>query len=213
MIVDDHAILRDGLKTIFSHDPGISQIDEAVSAEDLFIKLETTQIPPDVIVLDINLPGMNGVDAICSIKRFNKSIKVLILTMYNQEEYLMKALSRGADGYLLKDAPAEELLQAIKKVVTGESILAPGLTRKLIDYHVKQQEKEELGLTNREQEVLVCLVDGLSNKEIADRLYISDKTVKIHVSKIFKKLNVKNRSQAVMAAVNQQLVPWPEDPH
>jgi DNA-binding NarL/FixJ family response regulator len=210
MIVDDHAILRDGLRTIFSFEPEITTISEAFSAEDLFEKLKRETDQPDVIILDINLPGMNGVEAIRHIKKQNKKIKLLILTMYNREEHLLKALSQGADGYLLKDAPSEDLIQAIKKVVKGESILAPGLTRKLIDYHVKQQENEEIGLTNREKEVLICLVEGLSNKDIAERLFISDKTVKIHVSKIFKKLNVKNRSQVVMAAMNQQLVTWPE---
>lgn len=211
IIVDDHAVLRDGLKRIFSFDPEITTIAEAFSAEDLFAKLEAVSELPDVIILDINLPGMNGVEAIRYIKKVNKEIKVLVLTMYNHEEYLMKALSQGADGYVLKDAPSDELLEAIKKVMKGDSILTPSLTKKLFDYHAKQQEKEELGLTNRETEVLICLVEGLSNKEIAGRLFISDKTVKIHVSKIFKKLNVKNRSQAVIHAVNHQLVEWPEE--
>ncbi|WEG12795.1 response regulator transcription factor [Pullulanibacillus sp. KACC 23026] len=211
MIVDDHAILRDGLRTIFSFEPEITSISEAFSAEDLFEKLKSERDQPDLIILDINLPGMNGVEAIRHIKKHNKRIKILVLTMYNREEYLLKALSQGADGYLLKDAPSDDLIQAIKKTVKGEAILAPGLTRKLIDYHVKQQENEEIGLTNRETEVLICLVEGLSNKEIAERLFISDKTVKIHVSKIFKKLNVKNRTQAIMAAMNQQLVTWPKN--
>lgn len=211
MIVDDHAMLRDGLKTIFTYDPTISEVKEAESAEELFEKLKSASELPDVVILDINLPGMNGVEAIRHIKKIDKEIKVLVLTMYNHEEYLLKALSQGADGYVLKDAPSEELLEAINKVMMGDSILTPSLTKKLFDYHVKQQEREDMALTNREKEVLVCLVEGLSNKEIAERLFISDKTVKIHVSKIFKKLNVKNRSQAVITAVTNQLVEWPED--
>jgi DNA-binding NarL/FixJ family response regulator len=210
MIVDDHAVLRDGLKTIFSYDPEISKVDEAYSAEDLLEKLKRSSLLPDVVILDINLPGIDGVEAIRHIKKISKKIKVLILTMYNHDEYLMKALSQGADGYLLKDAPSDELVEAIKKISKGEPILHPSLTKKLFDYHLKQSEKEDTKLTNREKEVLICLVEGLSNKEIADKLYISDKTVKIHVSKIFKKLNVKSRSQAVIHAVNHQLVALPE---
>ena len=210
MIVDDHAVLRDGLKRIFSYDPDISKVDEAYSAENLLDKLKHRPNFPDVVILDINLPGMDGVEAIRHIKKLSKKIKVLILTMYNHDEYLLKALSQGADGYLLKDAPSDELLEAIKKISKGEPILHPSLTKKLFDYHLKQSEKEDAKLTNREQEVLICLVEGLSNKEIADKLYISDKTVKIHVSKIFKKLNVKSRSQAIIHAVNHQLVALPE---
>ena len=185
-------------------------MDEAYSAENLLDKLKHRPNFPDVVILDINLPGMDGVEAIRHIKKLNKKIKVLILTMYNHDEYLLKALSQGADGYLLKDAPSDELLEAIKKISKGEPILHPSLTKKLFDYHLKQSEKEDAKLTNREQEVLMCLVEGLSNKEIADKLYISDKTVKIHVSKIFKKLNVKSRSQAIIHAVNHQLVALPE---
>lgn len=211
MIVDDHAVLRDGLKTIFSFDQTITEVDEAFSAEDLLKKLEGSEKQPDLILMDINLPGMNGVEAIRQVKKLNKSIKIVVLTMYSHEEYLMKALSQGADGYILKDAPSEELLTSIKKVVRGEPILTPSMTQKLIHFHVKQQEKEDTGLTNRELEVLTCLVEGVSNKEIAERLFISDKTVKIHVSKILKKLNVKNRSQAVFLAVTNQLVQFPEE--
>jgi len=206
MLVDDHAVLRDGLKNIFAQEDDIHFIEEAESSEQMTKKLRSMDKKPDVIVMDINLPGMDGVDATAFIKKHYRDVKVLILTMYNHDEYLMKALSKGADGYLLKDSPSDELIQAIRSVANGESILHPSLTKKLFDYHHKQSSRKDMGLTRREKDVLSCLVEGLSNKEIAERLFISDKTVKIHVSKIYKKLNVKSRSQAVINAVQHQLV-------
>lgn len=210
MLVDDHAVLRDGLKNIFAQEEDIHFIEEAESGELMAKKLKKMDEHPDVIVMDINLPGMDGVDATAYVKRNFKEIKVLVLTMYNHDEYLMKALSKGADGYLLKDSPSEELINAIRSVARGESILHPSLTKKLFNYHHKQSARKDMGLTRREKDVLSCLVQGLSNKEIAERLFISDKTVKIHVSKIYKKLNVKSRSQAVINAVQHQLVEMPD---
>jgi DNA-binding NarL/FixJ family response regulator len=210
MLVDDHTVLRDGLKNIFAQEEDIHFIEEAESGEQMAKKLKKMDEHPDVIVMDINLPGMDGVDATAYVKRNFKEIKVLVLTMYNHDEYLMKALSKGADGYLLKDSPSEELINAIRSVARGESILHPSLTKKLFNYHHKQSSRKDMGLTRREKDVLSCLVQGLSNKEIAERLFISDKTVKIHVSKIYKKLNVKSRSQAVINAVQHQLVEMPE---
>lgn len=207
MLVDDHAVLRDGLKNIIELEEDINCIEEADSGEQTLERLE--KVEPDVIVMDINLPGINGVEATRLVKKKWPNIKVLILTMYNHDEYLMSALNNGADGYLLKDAPSDNVIDAIRAVAKGESILHPSMTKKLINYHHQQQQPEEKALTQREKEVLICLVEGLSNKEIAQRLYISDKTVKIHVSKIFKKLNVKSRSQAVIFAVQNQIVPLP----
>ena len=206
MLVDDHAVLRDGLKNIFAQEEDINFIEEADSGEQMAKKLRNMTEKPDVIVMDINLPGMDGVEATAYVKKSFKNIKVLVLTMYNHDEYLMKALSKGADGYLLKDSPSEELINAIRSVAKGESILHPSLTKKLFNYHHNQSSRKDKGLTRREKDVLTCLVRGLSNKEIAERLFISDKTVKIHVSKIYKKLNVKSRSQAVINAVQHQLV-------
>ncbi|MFC7371716.1 response regulator [Fictibacillus iocasae] len=207
MIVDDHAILRDGLKTIFALEEDMTVAGEAISAEDAIVQMPA--VAPDVVIMDINLPGMNGVEAAEVLKRKYPSTKVLVLTMYNHDEYLLAALKAGADGYLLKDAPSEQVVDAVKAVYKGESILTPSMTKKLVNLHLQSSKvkREENDLTDREQEVLIGLVEGLSNKEIAEKLFISDKTVKIHVSKIFKKLNVKSRSQAVIYAVQNQLVP------
>ncbi|WP_223700512.1 response regulator [Sutcliffiella deserti] len=208
MLVDDHAILRDGLKSIVSLEDDMDVIGEATGGKEMLALLGNTI--PDVIVMDINMPEQNGIELTKIVKNEHPDIKVLILTMYKHDEYFMTALKEGADGYLLKDSPSEHVIDAIRTVFRGESIIHPAMTKKLISYHQQESQiKEESSLTEREKEVLICLVEGLSNKEIAQRLFISDKTVKIHVSKIFKKLDVKSRSQVVIYAVQNRLVPLP----
>lgn len=207
LLVDDHAILRDGLKNILSFEDDIKVVGESISGEEALTAAQ--ELMPDVIIMDINLPGMNGVETTSVIKAKHPNIRILVLTMYTHDEYLLSALKAGADGYLLKDAPSEHVVDAIHVVYRGESMITPRMTKKLVNIHLQQTQikQDETNLTEREQEVLIGLVEGLSNKEIADKLFISDKTVKIHVSKIFKKLEVKSRSQAVIYAVQNQLVP------
>jgi DNA-binding NarL/FixJ family response regulator len=208
MLVDDHAVLRDGLRNILSVEEDIEVVGEAVSGDEAILQVEKCK--PDLILMDINMPVKNGVEVTGILKKNYPHIKILVLTMHSHEEYFMSAIREGADGYLLKDAPSDQVVQAIRTVARGESVIHPSMTRKLLAFHQqKQSEQEDNTLTEREKEVLLCLVEGLSNKEIADRLFISDKTVKIHVSKIFKKLNVKSRSQVVIHAVQHQLVPIP----
>jgi DNA-binding NarL/FixJ family response regulator len=208
MLVDDHAVLRDGLRNIISLVDDIEVVGEAVSGDDALLQVEKCK--PDMILMDINMPMKNGVEVTGILKKKYPNIKILVLTMHSHEEYFMSAIREGADGYLLKDAPSDQVVEAIRTVARGESVIHPSMTRKLLAFHQqKQTQQEDTTLTEREKEVLLCLVEGLSNKEIADRLFISDKTVKIHVSKIFKKLNVKSRSQVVIHAVQHQLVPIP----
>ncbi len=207
VLVDDHAVLRDGLKNIFALEEDINVVGEAVKGEDALRTIRAAA--PDVVIMDINLPGMNGLEVTRIVKKEFPDIRVLVLTMYSDDEYLMAALREGSDGYLLKDSPSEQVVEAVRTVALGESIIHPSMTKKLIDYHNRKKEDKETRLTEREREVLICLVEGLSNKEIASKLFISDKTVKIHVSKIYKKLDVKSRSQAVIHAVQHHLVPLP----
>jgi DNA-binding NarL/FixJ family response regulator len=209
LLVDDHAVLRDGLKTIIESEDDINVIGEAVSGSDALNKVR--ELAPDIILMDINLPGMNGVEVTRILKQQYPHIKVLILTMHSHEEYFMSAIKEGADGYLLKDAPSDQVVEAVRTVFHGESVIHPSLTRKLLTFHQQnhRKDKEENSLTEREREVLTCLVEGLTNKEIGERLFVSDKTVKIHVSNIFKKLNVKSRSQVIIHAVQNKLVPFP----
>ncbi|WP_070121602.1 response regulator [Bacillus marinisedimentorum] len=207
VLVDDHAVLRDGLKNIFALEEDINVVGEAVKGEDALRTIRAAA--PDVVIMDINLPGMNGLEVTRIVKKEFPEIRILVLTMYSDDEYLMAALREGSDGYLLKDSPSEQVVEAVRTVALGESIIHPSMTKKLIDYHNRKKEDKETRLTEREREVLICLVEGLSNKEIAEKLFISDKTVKIHVSKIYKKLDVKSRSQAVIHAVQHHLVPLP----
>jgi DNA-binding NarL/FixJ family response regulator len=210
MLVDDHAVLRDGLKNILGMEADIEVVGEAVNGEEALRKVE--EYMPDVILMDINIPERNGIEVTGLIKGHYPSIKILILTMHNHDEYFLSAIREGADGYLLKDAPSDHVVDAIRSVAKGQSVIHQSLTKKFLNFSTPTKERaagEKKGtfLTDRENEVLLCLVKGMNNKEIAKALFISDKTVKIHVSNIFKKLEVKSRSQVVIYAVQNQLIP------
>ena len=212
LLVDDHAVLRDGLKNIIGLEDDIVVVGEAVTGEDAVAKVE--ELKPDVVLLDINMPNGSGIDIISLIKRKHLTVRVCILTMYSHDEYFMTAIREGADGYLLKDSRSEEVVMAIRDVASGQSVIHPSMTKMLISLHQRDShEEKDNELSIREKEVLVCLLEGMSNKEIADKLFISDKTVKIHVSKIFKKFNVKSRSQVIIYAVQNQIVPLPDNLH
>ncbi|MBG9587004.1 response regulator [Cytobacillus firmus] len=208
LLVDDHTVLRDGIRSILDLESDIRVAGEAISGDEVLKKVE--EYRPDCILMDINLPGKNGIEVTSLVKSQYPNCRVLVLTMFEDDEYLMEALRAGADGYLLKDSSSEQVVAAIRMVSQGDSVIHPRMTKKLITYHHQQTKSEstENALTEREKEILFELVKGLSNKEIAEALFISDKTVKIHINKIFKKLNVKSRSQAVIYAVRHQLVPF-----
>jgi DNA-binding NarL/FixJ family response regulator len=215
MLVDDHAVLRDGLKNIIGLEEDIEVVAEAVSGVDALDKVIGEGCLPDVILMDINIPDKNGIEVTGLIKKSYPHIKILMLTMHDHDEYFMSAIREGADGYLLKDAPSQHVVDAIRSVVKGQSVIHPAMTKKFLSFQESDKaaepmkESKDTLLTEREREVLLCLVQGMNNKEIAQSLFISDKTVKIHVSKIFKKLDVKSRSQVVIYAVQNQLVPLP----
>ena len=209
MLVDDHAVLRDGLKNILGMETDIEVVGEAISGNDAIEKVELYL--PEVILMDINIPDKNGIEVTKIIKKTHPKIKVLILTMYDHDEYFISAIREGADGYLLKDAPSQHVVDAIRSVSKGQSVIHSSMTKKFLNFNqsASVNEKNKSALTEREMEVLNCLVQGMNNKDIAQALFISDKTVKIHVSKIFKKLEVKSRSQVVIYAVQHQLVHLP----
>ena len=204
LLVDDHTVLRDGIRSILALESDIRVVGEAVSGDEVLKKVEDFQ--PDCILMDINLPGKNGIEVTSLVKSQYPNCRVLVLTMFEDEEYLMEALRAGADGYLLKDTSSEQVLAAIRMVSQVNSVINPRMTKKLVTYH--HQELNANILTEREKEVLFELVKGLSNKEISEALFISDKAVKIHINNIFRKLNVKSRTQAIIYAVRNQLVPF-----
>ncbi|SMO36925.1 response regulator [Melghirimyces algeriensis] len=208
LLVDDHAILRDGLSSIISLEEDMEVVGQADSGAESIELIE--KLNPDVVLMDINMPGMSGVEAIRRIRAKNLKVAVLVLTMFDRDEYLYESIRAGATGYLLKDAPSSDVIDAIRSAYRGESTLHPVMARKLLD-NISGGKKTESGtnedsLTPRELDVLNLMVKGLSNKEIAEQLFISDKTVKIHVSNILKKLRVKSRSQAIIYAIQHELV-------
>ena len=206
MITDDHSMIREGLISLLELDGGIDVIAEAVDGEDCLEKLE--HIKPDVLLLDINMPKMNGLEVLKNLKARKSKIKVLVLTVHNEVEYLLKAVDIGVNGYLLKDSESAELKKAINTVVNGENYIQPSLipvlNAKMIDRD-KDIVKIE-SLTKRELEVLKNLSYGMYNKEIAEKLDISERTVKNHISNIFKKIEVTDRTQAAVFAIRNNLI-------
>ena len=206
MITDDHSMIREGLKSLLELDGDIKVIAEAVDGQDCLTKLET--IHPDVLLLDINMPVMNGLEVLKNLKLRNNKVKVLILTVHNEVEYLLKAIEIGVNGYVLKDSESVLLKKAILSIANGENFIQPNLIPAL---NAKMIEKSEdslklHNLTGREIEVLKLLALGMYNKEVAESLEISERTVKNHVSNIFKKLDVTDRTQAAVFAIRNGLV-------
>ena len=206
MITDDHSMIREGLKKLLELDGDIRVIAEAVDGQDCLNKLETIQ--PDVLLLDINMPIMNGLEVLKKLKLRKNKVNVLILTVHNEEEYLMKAVDIGINGYVLKDSEFAVLKKAIVSIASGENFIQPNLIPAL---NAKMIEKSEdsikiKNLTNREIEVLKLLAVGMYNKEVAESLKISERTVKNHVSSIFKKIDVTDRTQAAVFAIRNRIV-------
>ena len=206
MIADDHSMIREGLKNLLELDGDIQVISEAVDGEDCLDKLQV--VKPDVLLLDINMPKKNGLEVLKTLKSRRSKLKVLVLTVHNEIEYLMKAVDIGVNGYVLKDSESAELKKAIFTVADGETYiqpsLIPALNAKMIETN-KDAEKIK-SLTKRELDVLKLLAVGMFNKEVGKRLEISERTVKNHVSNIFKKLEVTDRTQAAVFAIRNNLV-------
>ena len=206
MLADDHVLMREGIRQLLEFDGSIEVIGEASDGEECLQKLE--KVKPDVLLLDINMPKLNGIEVLEEIKRKKINVKVLILTVHNEVDYLIRAVDIGVDGYILKDSESAELKKAIMTVMDGESYiqpkLIPMLNKRLI---TRDSDKEKLeSLTGREKEVLIEVANGMFNKEIATSLHISERTVKNHISNIFKKLDVFDRTQAAVFAIKNDLV-------
>jgi len=206
MITDDHALIREGIKQLLEFDGSIKVIEEASDGEECLNKLK--ECKPQVLLLDINMPKKTGIDVLEVIKKEKIDVKVLILTVHDEVEYLLKAIDIGVDGYILKDSEIKELKTAIQVLACGESYiqpkLIPTLNKRLID---RDMDKDKLDmLTGREVEVLIQIANGLLNKEIAIALNISERTVKNHVSSIFKKIDVADRTQAAVFAIKNDLI-------
>ena len=206
VIADDHSMIREGLKQLLELDENIKVVAEAADGIEAIEKLKDYNV--DVLLLDINMPNMNGLDTLMNIKKNNIDVKVLILTIHNEVDYLIKAVEIGCDGYVLKDSDSNLLRKAIYTVYEGEKFIQPSLTPVLnAGLASKVEIDEKLNeLTRREVEVLKLIAEGLFNKEIASKLDISERTVKNHVSNIFKKIDVSDRTQAAVFAIKNNLV-------
>lgn len=207
MVADDHSMVREGIKQLLELDGDIVVVAEASNGKQCLELLDENRT--DVLLLDINMPDMNGLRVLKHLREEKKRIKVLILTIHNEIEYLVKAVEIGVDGYVLKDSNSSVLKKAIYSVYDGETFIQPELAPLL---KVKLDERNTINnnisdlLTKREVEVLKLIAEGLFNKEIAFNLAISEKTVKNHVSNIFRKINVSDRTQAAVYAIKNNLV-------
>lgn len=209
LLVDDHSMIREGIKQLLELDGDIKVVGEAGNGETCLRMISSLQ--PDVVLLDINMPEMNGLEVLEKLREKGSKQKVLILTIHNEVEYLMKAIEIGVSGYLLKDSESSILKKAIYAVNSGESYIDAKMTPLLKEQnYLKEVQREarakEKLLSTREIEVLCALAEGLYNKEIASKLQISEKTVKNHVSNIFKKIGVSDRTQAAVYAIRHKFV-------
>lgn len=208
LLVDDHKLFREGLRRILELEPDLQVVGEAASGKAALAKLH--ECTPDVVLMDINMPELNGVEATRAIKERYPDMVVLVLSIHDDREYLLEVLKAGASGYLLKDVEPDRLVEAIRDVAKGGSIVHPGLTTKLIKELNRLSnpvaDTVESPLTEREGEILGLMASGLSNGDIAKKVYISEKTVKNHVTNILRKLEVTDRTQAVIEGVKRGLV-------
>ena len=206
-LVDDHELIREGIKQLLELEDNIDVIGQAGNGEEAIEKI--LEYRPDVVLLDINMPKMNGIDVLRRLKDLGANSKIIMLTIHKDREYLLEAMKIGADGYVLKDTDAEGLLRAIRAVKNDKTYIQPSIASLLVeDVNSIEFNEDDIkieSLTKREYEVLTLIAEGLSNKDIANKLYISEKTVKNHVSSILKKLEVNDRIQAAIFAFKNNI--------
>jgi len=210
LLVDDQALVRAGFAMILSAADDLEVVGEAADGQEAILAARRTR--PDVVLMDIRMPRMDGIEATRALVALPATPRVLILTTYSLDEYVYAALRAGASGFLLKDAPPEELRRAVRVIAAGDALLSPSVTRRLLSDFARGVEPDPVDdtdlevLTVREREVLTLVTEGLSNGEIADRLVVGEATVKTHVGHIFAKLGLRDRVQAVVVAYRTGLV-------
>ena len=207
LLCDDHTLFRAGLKALLSAEPELEVVGEAVDGQEGVEKVKT--LHPDVVLMDISMPHLNGFEATRQIVHDHKNVKVLILTMYDEEDLIIRCLEAGASGYVLKDAPAEQLLYAIREAKKGGKYLSPNVVNKVVDQYLRTSSRPQDAydmLSPRERETLKLLAEGLSVKEIAYRLKLSVKTVEVHKYNLMKKIDVHDRTELVKYALQKKLI-------
>jgi DNA-binding NarL/FixJ family response regulator len=206
LIVDDHPVVREGIGSMLMKEADFKVVGEASNGLEAVEKAR--ELAPDVVLMDLRMPEMDGVEAIIKIKAEKPEVKFIILTTYSDDEYIFKGIAAGARAYLLKDAPRDELFKAIRMVWRGESLIQPVVASRVLDKLAELSRKTPAGetLSDREIEVLRLMAGGESNKDIADHLSITQSTVKTHITSIFQKLNVTTRTEAVTNALKKGII-------
>ena len=206
LIADDHPVVREGISAMLNRERDIEVVGEAASGREAIIRARETK--PDIILMDLRMPDIDGVEAMFKIREQDKDVQFIVLTTYDNDEYIFRAIEAGARAYLLKDAPRENLFQAIRSVFRGESVIEPTVASRLLDRfaEMSRQSRETEEFTERELEVLNLMAKGESNKEIADRLSITQSTVKSHIQSLFQKMNASSRTEVVTRAISRGLI-------
>lgn len=203
ILIDDHILIREGIKQILELEDDINVIWQCSDGEEGYKK--ALELKPDVVLLDINMPNINGIETLRKLKDIGIDSKVIMLTIHDDKEYILRTLNLGADGYIIKDSNADSFIRAIHHVIKGETYIQPRVAE-LVEGYGEEKDYKDVNmekiksLTKREYEVLTLISEGLNNKDIANKMFISEKTVKNHISNIFKKLELNDRVQATIFA-------------
>lgn len=217
MLVDDHSIVRDGIRLLLEQAEGLEIIDEASDGEEALEKLKNHQVAntqPDLVLMDISLPGMSGIQTTQVISRLHKSVRVLMLSMHNNEDYILRSVEAGAFGYILKDSSSDEMVKAIRMIAGGDKYYSSPVASIILNGYMQQLKKgtrqgrdvQPSRLSNKEKEILQFLVDGMSSREIAERLQLSVRTVDNHRANMMRRLQVRNAAELVRIAVEEKLI-------
>jgi two-component system response regulator NreC len=208
LVVDDHEVVREGIRMVLDADPELEVVGVASSGEEAIEKVR--ELKPGVVVMDIGMPGLSGFEATRRIRQSNPDVQVLALTVHDSEAYVFQMLQAGATGYVVKRAPAEEVITAVKRASRGESVLHPSVAKLLIrDYLSRVERGEEASydtLSDREREILKLIAEGKTNKEIAELLFLSVKTVQAHRANLMRKLGMHDRTELVKYAIRKGII-------
>lgn len=206
LLADDHNVLRQGIAQMLELQPDMTVVAQAQNGREALQRI--AEFSPDVALLDINMPELNGVDATREITAKFPDTRVLILTMYRDDDYVFNAIKAGANGYLLKEVELDELLSSIRAVARGEAVISPAIAARVLnELRAPADPSPPDDLSERDVEILALVGTGLSNQQIADRVHLSERTVRNRLSLIFKRLNVKNRTEAALYAIKQGIIP------
>jgi two-component system response regulator NreC len=208
LVVDDHDVVREGIRMVLDNDPELEVVGTASSGEEAIARVH--ELEPDVVVMDIGMPGLSGFEATRQIRRTHPDTQVLALTVHDSEAYVFQMLQAGATGYVVKRAPGEEVIQAVKRANRGESVLHPSVAKLLIkDYLSRVERGEETSydtLSDREREILKLIAEGQTNKDIAEMLFLSVKTVQAHRGNLMRKLGMHDRTELVKYAIRKGII-------